>query len=88
MKPTLYAILEAALAVAMGVDHLFNAVFFRHVRKAAATFHDARGRVVEEHDEAGVAVMPFIMLFNRQIAYEISLVILKQFLNKRSTMVR
>ena len=46
------------------------------------------GRVVEEHYEAGIAVMPLIMLINRQIVYEISLVILKQFLNKWSTMVR
>ena len=38
----------------MGVDDLFRAVFFRHVSEGAATFHDARGRVVEEHDEAGI----------------------------------
>ena len=44
-------------ALAVGVDHLFNAVFFRHVRKAAAPIQDARGRVVEEHDEAGIAVI-------------------------------
>ena len=38
----------------MGVDDLFRAVFFRHVRKAAVPIQDARGRVVEEHDEAGI----------------------------------
>ena len=57
MKPTLYAIVEAALAVAMGVDHLFRAVFLCHVREATASFQDVRGRVVEEHDETGVAVI-------------------------------
>ena len=41
-------------ALAVGVDDLLRAVFFRHVGEAAATFHDARGRVVEEHDEAGI----------------------------------
>ena len=38
----------------MGVDDLFRAVFFRYVRKAAVPIQDARGRVVEEHDEAGI----------------------------------
>ena len=51
MKPTLYAIVEAALAVAMGVDDLLRAVFFRHVRKAAVPIQDARGRVVEKQNE-------------------------------------
>ena len=54
MKPTLYAIVEAALAVAMCVDHLFRAILLRHVREATASFQDVRGRVVEEHDEAGI----------------------------------
>ena len=45
-------------ALAVGVDHLFNAVFFRHVRKAAVPIQDARGRVVEEHDEAGILLHP------------------------------
>ena len=54
MKPTLYAIVEAALAVAMGVDHLFRAVFLCHIREATASFQDVHGRVVEEHDEAGI----------------------------------
>ena len=58
MKPTLYAIVEAALAVAMGVDHLFRAVFFRHVRKAAVPIQDARGRVVEKQNEAGILLHP------------------------------
>ena len=34
-------------ALTMGVDDLFRAVFFRHVRKAAVPIQDARGRVVE-----------------------------------------
>ena len=57
METTLYAIVEAALAVAMGVDHLFRAILLRHVREATASFQDVRGRVVEEHDETGVAVI-------------------------------
>ena len=35
----------------MGVDDLFRAVFFRHVRKAAVPIQDARGRVVEKQNE-------------------------------------
>ena len=31
----------------MGVDDLFRAVFFRHVRKAAAPLQNVGGRVVE-----------------------------------------
>jgi hypothetical protein len=45
-------------ALTMGVDDLFRAVFFRHVRKAAVPIQDARGRVVEEHDEAGILLHP------------------------------
>ena len=41
----------------MGVDDLFRAVFFRHVRKASVPIQDARGRVVKEHYEAGIAVI-------------------------------
>ena len=41
----------------VGVDHLFNAVFFRHVRKAAAALQNVGGRAVEEHYEAGIAVI-------------------------------
>ena len=44
-------------ALAVGVDHLFNAVFFRHVRKAAAALQNVGGRAVEEHYEAGIAVI-------------------------------
>ena len=45
-------------ALTMGVDDLFRAVFFRHVRKAAVPIQDARGRVVKEHYEAGITVVP------------------------------
>ena len=83
---SLDAVMETTLTV--GVDDLLRAVFFRHVRKAAAPLQNVGGRVVKEHYEEGIVVMPLIMLFNKQIAYEISLVILKQFLNKRSTIVR
>ena len=71
MKPSLYAVTESTLAV--GVDHLIRAVFFSHVRKAAVPLQNVGGRVVKEHYEAGIAVMPLIMLINRQIVYEISL---------------
>ena len=47
-------------ALTMGVDDLFRAVFFRHVRKAAVPIQDARGRVVEEHDEAGIEAIWFM----------------------------
>ena len=57
MKPTLYAIVEAALAVAMGVDDLLRAVFFRYVGEAAAPFQDVCRRVVEKQNEAGIAVI-------------------------------
>ena len=60
-------------ALTMGVDDLFRAVFFRYVSEAAAALQNVGGRAVEEHYEAGIVGMPFIMLFNRQIAYEISL---------------
>ena len=74
--------------MAVGIDDLLRAVFLGHVGEAIAPLKNAGGRVVGGHYEAGIAVMPLIMLFDRQMAYEISLVILKQFLNKRSTMVR
>ena len=41
-------------ALAVGVDHLIRAVFFSHVRKAAVPLQNVGGRVVEEHDEAGI----------------------------------
>ena len=41
-------------ALAVGVDHLIRAVFFRHVRKAAAPLQNIGGRVVKEHYEAGM----------------------------------
>ena len=49
------AVMESTLTV--GVDHLFNAVFFRHVRKAAAALQNVGVRAVEEHYEAGIAVI-------------------------------
>ena len=45
-------------ALTMGVDDLFRAVFFRHVRKAAVPIQDARGRVVEKHYEEGITAVP------------------------------
>ena len=44
-------------ALAVGVDHLIRAVFFRHVREAAAALQNVGGRVVKEHYEAGIAVI-------------------------------
>ena len=49
--------MEAALAVTVGVDDLLRAVCLGHVRKAAALLQDVGGRVVEEHDEAGITVV-------------------------------
>ena len=65
--------MESTLTMAVGVDDLLRAVFLGHVGEAAAPLQYVGGRVVEEHYEAGIVGMPFIMLFNRQIAYEISL---------------
>ena len=45
-------------ALAVGVDHLIRAVFFRHVRKAAAPLQNVGGRVVKEHYEAGILLHP------------------------------
>ena len=58
MKTSLDAVVESALAVAMGVDHLIRAVFFRHVRKAAAPLQNVGGRVVGKHYETGITVVP------------------------------
>ena len=44
-------------ALAVGVDQLFNAVFLGHVGEAAVPIQDARGRVVEKQNEAGIAVI-------------------------------
>jgi len=55
VESTLYAVTESTLAV--GIDHLIRAVFFRHVRKAAAPFQDVCRRVVEKQNEAGIAVI-------------------------------
>ena len=48
MEPTLNTVVEAALAVAMGINHLSRAVFLRHVCKTASTLQDACGWVVKE----------------------------------------
>ena len=45
-------------ALAVGVDYLIRAVFFRHVRKAAAPFQDVCRRVVEKQNEAGILLHP------------------------------
>ena len=47
--------MESTLTVC--VDHLFRAVFLRHVGEAAAKLRNVGGRVVEEHYEAGIAVI-------------------------------
>ena len=53
---SLDAVMETTLTV--GVDDLLRAVFFRHVRKAAVPIQDARGRVVEKQNEAGILLHP------------------------------
>ena len=59
--------------MAVGIDDLLRAVFLGHVGEAIAALQDVGGRVVGGHYEAGIAVMPLIMLFDRQMAYEVSL---------------
>ena len=54
MESPLDAVVESMLSVAVGINHLFSAVFLCHVGEAAVPFQDACGRVVEEHDEAGI----------------------------------
>ena len=41
----------------MGVDHLIRAISLGHVGEAAAPLQNVGGRVVEEHYEAGIAVI-------------------------------
>ena len=50
------AVVKAGFTVAVRVDDLLCAVFLRHGGKAAGLFQDVRGRIVEEDDEAAVAV--------------------------------
>ena len=53
METSLDAVMEAVLTV--GVDDLLRAVFFRHVRKAAAPLQNVGGRVVKEYQSDDAA---------------------------------
>ena len=46
---SLDTVMEPAFSMAVGIDHLLRSVFLRHIRKAAAFFHDADRRIVQEH---------------------------------------
>ena len=56
VEGALDAVMEAGFAVAMGVDDLFDVVFFCEAGEAAFFFEDVCRRVMEEHDELLVAV--------------------------------
>ena len=44
------AVIEAGLAVAVGVDDLLGSVLLRHVREGTADLQDIGRRIVQEHD--------------------------------------
>ena len=56
MEGALDAVMEAVFAVAVGVDDLFDMIFFCETGEAAFLFEDVCRRVMQEHDELLAAV--------------------------------
>ena len=51
-----YTVVEAALPVAMGVNHLLCAVFLRHIGKFASFFQNIGGGIVQKHNEFSIPI--------------------------------
>ena len=56
VEGALDAVMEAGFVVAVGVDDLFDMIFFCETGEAAFFFKDVCRRVMQEHDELLAAV--------------------------------
>ena len=46
-----YAVMEALLSMAVGIDHLLCPVLFSHPGKDTVALPEVGGRIMQEHDE-------------------------------------
>ena len=58
VMPAFDAVVKPVFSVAVGVNDLFRFVFLRQGGKVAVSFHHVGGRIMQEHDETVIPVIP------------------------------